>query len=254
MNLIISFGNFLFRWRDPLFSLFFLGSLYALTIKSDFFLLKSFGGLEHDYFFSFLGLILILKGLVFRTLVIGFIYIKRAGMRKQIHAEQLHKEGFFAHSRNPLYLGNLLIITGGVFSFNSYLHWFLILPFFYFVYYAIIKAEEDYLTKKFQNEYLEYKKQVPMLILGNWKAFPSSFSNLRFSLKRALRIEHSVHSYVLFTFVLINIFKFHFRYDFSWESFLIKALLFTGGLILFYQVLLFLLKKFRFLEDHEKPS
>ena len=45
-------------------------------------------------------------------LTIGYEYIVRGGRQGKVYAEDLVQGGVFAHSRNPLYLGNLLIIVG----------------------------------------------------------------------------------------------------------------------------------------------
>ena len=53
-----------------------------------------------------------LKGQVLRAAVIGYVYILRGGRDRQVYAEDLVTSGFFAHARNPLYLGNILILVG----------------------------------------------------------------------------------------------------------------------------------------------
>ena len=71
--------------------------------------------------------------------------------------------GPFAHVRNPLYVGNILIYLGlGIMSFA----WFpylqiLAILFFLFQYYFIVKEEEGYLKEKFQEDYESYCENVP---------------------------------------------------------------------------------------------
>ena len=68
--------------------------------------------------------------------------------------------GLYAFSRNPIYLGMVLIYSGVTFLFNSI--WFLpILPIVLLViYHGVILREEKYLERKFGEEYLNYKNRV----------------------------------------------------------------------------------------------
>lgn len=241
--MIVKMGNFFFRWRDTLFSLILLFGLYLLTLESQYWFNMRWGNFREDVIFSLIGFLLILIGIIIRSLTIGYIYIKRAGVNKTIHANQLFTEGLFAHSRNPLYLGNLFIVTGAIISINLYLFWFLILPLFYFIYYSIIKAEEDFLEKKFKNEYKNYMERVPRLIFGNFHLFPESFKNLNFSLKRVIKVEHSVHFLVFLTIALINLFKFHFRYHFEFNHDFFILIYSVIIVLIPYQILSSILKK-----------
>jgi protein-S-isoprenylcysteine O-methyltransferase Ste14 len=74
--------------------------------------------------------------------------------------------GAFAHVRNPLYLGNILIYLGvGVMSMALFPYLQIAaFIFFYIQYYFIISEEEEYLTKTFKEQYEEYKRNVPKLI------------------------------------------------------------------------------------------
>lgn len=74
--------------------------------------------------------------------------------------------GAYSHLRNPLYLGNILIYLGiGVMSMSLFPFLQIVaLLFFLLQYQLIIKEEEEFLTKKFGESYLQYKKNVPSLI------------------------------------------------------------------------------------------
>ena len=95
-----------------------------------------------------------------RAAVIGLAYIKRGGVNKKIYAETLVTNGLFAHCRNPLYLGNLLILTGLFVIFNNPWVYLAGGGFFVFSYAAIVHAEEYFLLHKFGNEYQEYCARV----------------------------------------------------------------------------------------------
>ncbi len=74
--------------------------------------------------------------------------------------------GPFAHLRNPLYLGNILIYAAiGIMSFAifPYLQIFA-LAFFFVQYYFIIKSEEEFLIKEYSDQYKEYSANVRRFI------------------------------------------------------------------------------------------
>jgi protein-S-isoprenylcysteine O-methyltransferase Ste14 len=74
--------------------------------------------------------------------------------------------GPFAHLRNPLYLGNILMYTGiGIMSFALF-PWLQIagLLFFGLQYHLIVTEEEGYLRKTFGKQYQDYTANVPRFI------------------------------------------------------------------------------------------
>ena len=151
----IRLGRFLFGYRDYLFPGAFL--LLAMTTKPIF----PFGSEQWDRWLDALGLLVALTGQGCRTLAIGCVTnIRRRGRQRRITAETLIRSGFFAHSRNPFYLGNLLIFCGLVIMANSYWWYVLALPGFVGMYWVIVLAEEEFLTKRFGPEYAEYCQTV----------------------------------------------------------------------------------------------
>jgi protein-S-isoprenylcysteine O-methyltransferase Ste14 len=71
--------------------------------------------------------------------------------------------GPFAHVRNPLYVGNILMYTGlGIMSFSlfPYLQVFGLI-FFFLQYKIIVKEEELYLEKTYGKDYENYRQSVP---------------------------------------------------------------------------------------------
>ena len=53
-----------------------------------------------------------LCGQAVRVMVIGYAYIQRGGVNKQLAARSPGREGVYAHSRNPMYVGNFLLLAG----------------------------------------------------------------------------------------------------------------------------------------------
>jgi protein-S-isoprenylcysteine O-methyltransferase Ste14 len=70
--------------------------------------------------------------------------------------------GPFAHVRNPLYVGNILMYAGiGIMSMALF-PWLLIaaVVWFYVQYYLIVTNEEEYLRGQFGSDYAEYCRNV----------------------------------------------------------------------------------------------
>jgi protein-S-isoprenylcysteine O-methyltransferase Ste14 len=177
----VALGKFFFRYRNALFPA--VGALMVIDIwpaVSDMVLdnwptfseLPLIGGLltlDVWPIFSderwriagcWVGFILALAGVTVRALTVGLAYIKRGGKNKEVYADSLVQTGMFAHARNPLYFGNILIALGAGLVSNSFLFLVVGLPFFLFAYLAIVRAEEEYLAKKFGAEYAEYCRRV----------------------------------------------------------------------------------------------
>ena len=69
-----------------------------------------------------LGLLITVTGQLIRGATIGLAYIIRGGKEGKVYAEELVTTGIFNHCRNPLYVGNILMLFGvGVLS-NSLLY------------------------------------------------------------------------------------------------------------------------------------
>lgn len=92
----------------------------------------------------------------------------------EVGATYLVVSGAFAHLRNPLYLGNMLMYLGiGIMSYALFPYLQIVaLAFFMWQYYVIIKEEEGFLVQKYGNAYEEYRKSVPKLI-PSFKAYPN---------------------------------------------------------------------------------
>lgn len=75
-------------------------------------------------------------------------------------AHSLQTAGIYAFTRNPMYLGLLLLYSGTGFLKGNW--WtFIVIPLLIMVVQLyVIKKEEDYLQRAFGNEYLQYKKKV----------------------------------------------------------------------------------------------
>ena len=99
------------------------------------------------------GAVLIVPGLLIRAFASGHV-------RKN---EALATTGPYAYTRNPLYLGSLLIGIGFAIAARSWWVGFALLAMFFAIYLPVIRSEEEFLRTKFP-EFEEYAKQVPRLL------------------------------------------------------------------------------------------
>ncbi len=117
--------------------------------------------------------------------------------------------GAFAHVRNPLYLGNILLYTGiGIMS-NALFPYLQIIAliWFYFQYRIIIDAEEKYLSAAFGEKYEAYKKAVPRLIPSLKKYENPGIEQPPLNLKAGLRSEkRTLQAFVSVIVILLIIF------------------------------------------------
>lgn len=146
-DLTIRHGNFLFRYRNLVFPLVLVALALVFPPKP-------------GAWVAF-GLALAVLGQAVRAAVIGLAYIKRGGINKRIAAERLVTNGLFAHCRNPLYLGNLLILFGLFAVYHNPWVYLLGVPYFTYAYHSIVAAEERYLHDKFGADYQDYARRVP---------------------------------------------------------------------------------------------
>ncbi|MFQ5752829.1 MAG: methyltransferase family protein [bacterium] len=182
---MINAGNFLFGYRNTMF--FVVGIILIFSTKPKLIFNSEF----YDGCMDGVGFAVAIAGQVLRALVIGKDYIKRGGRDKKIMANRLVLGGIFAHSRNPLYFGNILIIVGMGIIYNSMWGYILAYSFFIFGYLAIVMAEEDFLTKKFGVEYEAYCKSVPRFV-PRFAGIRETLSSGSFDWLRFLRKEYNM--------------------------------------------------------------
>jgi len=117
------------------------------------------------YFHTITGFFLILLGEFIRINSVRYAGGKTRS--KYLKASKLCTNGPYSLVRNPIYIGNIIIYSGAVLLSNNdfqLITLFFIVIFFLVKYKLIISLEEEYLEKKFFNEYFKYKQKVPKLI------------------------------------------------------------------------------------------
>src|SRR5208337_1000534 len=99
------------------------------------------------------GLALIIPGLLIRALASGHV-------RKN---EQLATTGLYAYTRNPLYLGSLVLAAGFAVAARSWWIAAVLVAMFLAIYLPVIRSEEAFLRSRFP-EFEEYARLVPQLL------------------------------------------------------------------------------------------
>jgi protein-S-isoprenylcysteine O-methyltransferase Ste14 len=122
-----------------------------------------------------LGLIVVAPGLLVRALASGHV-------RKN---ESLATSGPYAYTRNPLYLGSLLIGVGFAIAARSWWVGAALALMFFAIYLPVIRDEEAFLRQKFP-EFEEYARRVPRM-LPRLTASSHESEASRFSLKLYLK-------------------------------------------------------------------
>ena len=105
---MVALGRFLFRYRNIIFP--FLCLLVLLPGPRLF---------ENPLMAACVGAAFAILGQLVRAGTIGLRYIVRGGRGGRVYADDLVTEGIYSHCRNPMYVGNILIVIGVALASNS---------------------------------------------------------------------------------------------------------------------------------------
>lgn len=188
----VAYGNFLFRHRNLVFP------LYMIALLIGFPPMLAGGEAATDTWLDLAGLSIVALGSTLRIAVVGLAYIKRGGVDKKIFADDLVTDGIFAHGRNPLYLGNLLVLLGFFVIHNNPLVYVLGGTFFLVSYGSIVAAEERYLLAKFGSVYDDYRRRVPRWTIDP-RGLRETFRCVTFNWRRVISKEYSSFSTMIVT-------------------------------------------------------
>ncbi len=219
-------GNQFFKYRGQIPVLFFLLA---------FFLMHYFPAQNKwlDQSNTLIAVSLVVLGHLIRALAVGKRAAHTSGRnRDEQVAEALNSTGIYSMVRHPLYLGNITTYMGWV-VFTG-IDWLIpaMLVGFLFYYRFIIYAEEQFLTRKFGQDYLDWKSATPLLLPAFWKfkANPQPFS-----FKTVLENEYSGIAASMTTAWVLLAFQWYVLGQFQEKSLLILAMalfiaVFTLGL------------------------
>jgi len=135
------------------------------------------------------GLLVVALGQLVRGATIGLQYIVRGGRDRRVYAEGLVTEGLYGHCRNPMYVGNMLILVGVSLASNSWSCVAIAVPLFTFIYSAIVVTEETYLRNKFGPAFVAYMNSVPRW-LPKLQGIRATFAESRFRWRRVVLKEY----------------------------------------------------------------
>ena len=197
---MIQIGNFFFKYRNLLFIL-----LYGLLfLPSPELFTENIFHAEYKTWPLVIGLFVTVLGQAIRGATIGLAYIVRGGKDKKVYAEHLVSTGIFSHCRNPLYVGNILMLLGVGILANSLIYVAIIMPLFLFIYQAIVLAEENFLRGKFGADFDVYCAKVNRWI-PSLKGLGATFSSMEFNWKRWVLKEYTTQFIWLAGIVLLII-------------------------------------------------
>lgn len=113
------------------------------------------------------GTLVAIPGLLLRALASG--HVKKN--------EELTVTGPYSHTRNPLYLGSLILAVGFALASRSWIVAAVILGLFFFIYLPVIRGEEVFLRQQFPR-FDDYASNVPRLFprLTSYRPGEGSFS------------------------------------------------------------------------------
>ena len=199
----IRVGQWFFRYRNAAFPIVF--ALVVLLLRPR----VLFGHPTLDHWLIVSGMAVALVGEAVRLLTIGFDYIERGGKNKQVSASRLVQGGIYAHTRNPMYLGNLLITVGMCMVIGSPAAYVIVIPLFAFIYQAIMVAEETYLHGTFGAEYAAYCRRVPRL-LPSLSGLRHTLAGTEYHWRRAIRKDLSTITGLLLGLIGLPIWRTYF--------------------------------------------
>lgn len=182
---MIKSGHTMFRYRSYLPLLIIPPLLIAL--KESVYVEEMVGDDIEDIWVA-LCFIISMLGLYIRAITVGHVPGGTSGRNTQSQrAKHLNTTGMYSIVRNPLYLGNFVIILGVLLSIKV---WWLVLlgALVFFIYMErIILAEETFLEKEYGEQYTVWRAKTPV-ILPDFKLW--SPPDLPFSLKTVLKREY----------------------------------------------------------------
>jgi len=136
--------------------------IYILGLFVGLFLRYSVQPLEflaNDYLPAF-GWSLILISIVIFAMATKFFIKAHTNVDVRKPTTSIVASGPYKFSRNPIYLSMTLLYLGITILVNDFWLIVTLIPVLLTIQYGVIKREEAYLTKKFGETYIQYKKSV----------------------------------------------------------------------------------------------
>jgi protein-S-isoprenylcysteine O-methyltransferase Ste14 len=220
---MVKLGNLLFHNRNWLFPLFYI----VLFIPSP----EVF---NDPVTAMIIGFCISLLGQIIRIITIGLVYIVRGGKDRRVYAEGLVTTGIFSHCRNPLYVGNILMLAGLGVASNSLIFMAIATPLFLFFYQAIVMAEENFLRNKFGQGFDEYCSKVHRWI-PNFSGLGKTLNSMKFNWRRVIIREYTA-TYIWLSGAVLVVMKHFYVHDerFDFKKHLTLFIIILAVLLLLY--------------------
>lgn len=225
---LVKIGDFFFKWRNYVFPIIIVFLFIVFPVPGEY-----FGRPALEEWKDVVAISLVIVGLAFRFLTIGWAYIKRGGMNKEVYADTLVKSGLFGVCRNPLYVGNMMVYIGVFIQHGNPVVVVTGIALYTFIYIAIIAAEEYYLRNKFGDEFSRYCAVVPRWV-PDFGKYRQSIEGMNFSFRRSILKDYSTIFNAALAMALIEVLEqYHFKpalYETTLKFSL--ALLFAASIVL----------------------
>lgn len=203
----LALGRVLFKFRSftPVPVIIALGYLLYRTRGE-----PGPGGETVDLLLNALGVAVAMGGQALRFYTLGLVSDGTSGQGNQIEASTLNTRGPYAFVRNPLYVGNFLIVLGLLLVAHSTWVYVIALAFFFGSYFFIIRAEENFLRSRFGPVFDDFFQKVPRWVPRFSRAYEGKLKD-RFDTKRALKKEHNPFAAWASAAVALQLWEFHSR-------------------------------------------
>ncbi|HNX68338.1 MAG TPA: methyltransferase [Candidatus Omnitrophota bacterium] len=193
-------GTFLFRWRSYLPLL--VTPLVIAALLDPQYTHRTFTGFAGGLWAT-ICILTSFAGLLVRCLVAGFVPLGTSGRNTERQvATSLNTKGMYSLVRNPLYLGNFLIILGLLLFIQVW--WFALvgIAIFWIFYERIIFTEEEFLRGKFGATFVDWSMKTPVFVpkLSGWEK-----PELPYAWKIVIRREHSTQFGMISALTLLGI-------------------------------------------------
>jgi len=237
-------GVWLFRYRGvlPLIILLIGGLLYVNSKVNS--VHNFLDNDQYEIYFEIACLLVSFIGLGIRIYTVGHTPKNTSGrnVTEQV-ADRLNTTGIYSMVRHPLYLGNFFMWLGPALLTANW--WFVVsFCFFYWIYYErIMYAEEQFLRRKFVEQFTSWAQKTPAFI-PNLSNFTNS--DLDFSWKKVLIKEKNGLAATLIIFFAFDIAGEYLAGTTNYNYFI--AILFALSIILF-AILKFLQKNTKILHE-----
>lgn len=144
------------KWIDipPVWLGLCLALAYWLGLKKPFWL-----SFDHAVT-QFLSAVLIGAGLILMLLAVAEMRRQKTTVIPHLEADRLVQSGIFKRSRNPIYLGDVLLLTGFILRWDAPVALPLVPVLFWILETRFVIPEEDRLRRKFRQDFYRYTEKT----------------------------------------------------------------------------------------------